>query len=63
MNLVTVTGWHQVSDVCLDALVKMLADCNAAGIEYNFNSAHRTVEEQTMILEYRTEEYMDAGMD
>ena len=62
MNLVTVTGWHQVSDVCLDALVKMLADCNAAGIQYNFNSAHRTIEEQTMILELRTEEHMEAGL-
>ena len=62
MELVTVTGWHQVSSVCYDALVQMLADCNAAGISYNFNSAHRTVAEQTMILELRTEEYMDTGM-
>ena len=63
MNLVTVTGWHQVSDVCLDALVQMLADCNAAGISYTFNSAHRTIAEQTTILEMRTQEYMDTGME
>ena len=62
MELVTVTGWHQVSSVCLEPLVNMLADCNAAGISYNFNSAHRTVKEQTMILDLRTEEYMDTGM-
>lgn len=62
MDLVTVTGWHQVSSVCYDALVQMLADCTAAGIAYNFNSAHRTVAEQTMILDMRTEEYMDTGM-
>ena len=58
VNLVTITGWHQVSDVCLEPLKQMLADCNAAGIEYTFNSAHRTIEEQTTILEYRTKEHM-----
>lgn len=63
VNLVTVTGWHQVSDVCLDALKQMLADCNAAGIQYNFNSAHRTIAEQTTILELRTQEYMDTGLE
>ena len=41
----------------------MLADCNAAGIEYNFNSAHRTIEEQTAILEYRTKDYEELGME
>lgn len=59
MELVTVTGWHQVSSVCYDALVRMLADCRAAGISYNFNSAHRTVAEQKQILELRTEEHME----
>ena len=59
MELVTVTGWHQVSSVCYDALVQMLADCQAAGIKYTFNSAHRTVAEQTEILELRTEEHME----
>lgn len=64
MDLVTVTGWHQVDKRCYDALVQMLADCNAAGIEYNFNSAHRTIAEQTEILELRTQEHMDDyGMD
>lgn len=57
-NLVNVTGWHDVDRRCYDALVKMLADCNAAGIEYNFNSAYRTIEEQTAILEARTQEHM-----
>lgn len=59
MELVTVTGWHQVSSVCLEPLKKMLSDCSAAGISYNFNSAHRTVEEQTAILELRTQEHME----
>lgn len=59
MHLVNVTGWHDVDQRCYDALVQMLADCNAAGIEYNFNSAYRTIEEQTAILEIRTEEYME----
>ena len=58
MDLVTVTGWHQVDKRCYEALVQMLADCNAAGIEYNFNSAHRTIAEQEQILELRTQEHM-----
>lgn len=59
MNLVTVTGWHEVDERCYDALVQMLADCNAAGIEYTFNSAYRTIAEQTAILEARTQEHME----
>ena len=61
MNLVNVTGWHDVDARCYDALVQMLADCNAAGIEYNFNSAYRTIAEQTAILELRTQEHMASG--
>ena len=57
-NLVTVTGWHQVDERCYDALVKMLEDCNAAGIEYIFNSGYRSLSEQTLILETRTKEHM-----
>ncbi len=59
-DLVNVTSWHDVDRRCYDALVQMLADCNAAGIEYNFNSAYRTIAEQTAILEARTEECMKA---
>lgn len=58
-DLVTVVDWHEVSQVALEPLKKMLADCNAAGIEYTFNSAYRTIEEQTAILEYRTNEHME----
>lgn len=57
-NLVNVVDYHDVDSRCYDALVQMLADCNAAGIEYTFNSAYRTINEQTAILEYRTREHM-----
>lgn len=60
VNLVILTEWHQVSDVCLEPLKQMLADCVAAGHQYNFNSAYRTIATQTEILELRTQEYMDA---
>jgi len=53
-----VVDYHDVDVRCYDALVQMLADCNAAGIEYIFNSAYRTMEEQTEILELRTLEHM-----
>lgn len=62
-NLVTIEEDHKVDARCYDALVQMLADCNAAGIEYEFNSGHRTLNVQINILEYRTLEHMrDYGM-
>lgn len=57
-NLVTIEEKHQVDALCYDALVQMLADCKAAGIEYNFNSGYRTMNVQINILEYRTLEHM-----
>lgn len=57
-NLVNVVDYHDVDSRCYDALVKMLADCEEAGIEYEFNSAYRTLDEQITILEYRTLEHM-----
>ena len=60
-TLVTYTGWHQVSEVCLEPLKKMLEDCIAAGYEYEFNSAYRSIKEQQDILWARTQEYIAAG--
>lgn len=57
-NLVTITGWHQVDQRCYEALTQMLSDCNAAGTEYTFNSGYRSLSEQTLILETRTQEHM-----
>lgn len=59
LDLVTVTEWHQVDRRCYDALMEMLDACNAAGIEYVFNSGYRTIKMQTNILESRTQEYME----
>lgn len=58
-NLVTVVDWHQVDELCYDALVQMLADCNAAGIKYTFNSAYRTVKQQQEILDLRAKEHKE----
>lgn len=60
-NLVTYTGWHQVSEVCLEPLKKMLEDCVAAGYEYEFNSGYRSIATQKEILSLRTQEYISAG--
>lgn len=57
-NLKNVVDYHDVDERCYEALVRMLADCNDADIEYTFNSAYRTVKEQTEILETRTAEHM-----
>lgn len=64
VDLVTVVDWHRVDSRCCEALTQMLADCNAAGIEYIFNSGYRTIKEQTLILETRTQEHMkNYGLD
>lgn len=57
-NLKNVVDYHDVDERCYDALVQMLEDCTNAGISYNFNSAYRSIKEQTEILELRTAEHM-----
>ena len=58
LNAVNVVDYHDVDRLCFDALAQMLEDLTAAGIQYTFNSAYRTILEQTTILEYRTREHM-----
>ena len=58
LDPVNVVDCHDVDRLCYDALNRMLEDLTAAGIEYTFNSAYRTILEQTTILEYRTREHM-----
>ncbi|MBP3683711.1 MAG: D-alanyl-D-alanine carboxypeptidase family protein [Oscillospiraceae bacterium] len=55
---VNVVDYHDVDRLCYDALIRMLGDLTEAGIEYTFNSAYRSILEQTTILEYRTREHM-----
>ena len=57
-TIVNVVDYHDVDSRCYDALVQMLDAMEEADIEYTFNSAYRTWEEQTAILEYRTLEHM-----
>jgi len=58
-TFVNVVDYHDVDARCYDALVQMLADYKKqVGVEYTFNSAYRTLTEQTTILEYRTLEHM-----
>ncbi len=58
LDPVNVVDYHDVDRLCYEALNRMLEDLSAAGIEYTFNSAYRTLLEQTTILEYRTREHM-----
>ncbi len=58
ISLKNIVSYHNVDARCFDALTQMLADCTAAGIKYTFNSAHRTISQQTEILELRTAEHM-----
>lgn len=60
-GIVEYIPWHQISEVCLEPLKRMLADCVAAGYEYEFNSAYRTIKVQQEILWARTQEYIAAG--
>ena len=61
-DLVTLTGWHRLSQVCLEPMKQMLADCKAAGNNIQINSIYRSGENQKMIMEQRTQEYMASGM-
>ncbi len=58
MELKKVVDYHKVDVRCYDALMKMLEDCKAAGNKYTFNSAYRSIAQQTEILELRTAEHM-----
>lgn len=60
-TLVTYTAWHQVDAVALEPLSRMIDDLLAAGYEYEFNSAYRSIANQTDILVIRTQEYENAG--
>lgn len=60
-DLETYIPWHQVATVALEPLTRMLEDCVAAGYEYEFNSAYRSIQVQQDILTLRTQEYMAAG--
>ena len=61
-DLVTLFGWNQVSKVCLEPMKAMLDACQKAGRKYTFNSSYRSGKNQEIIIEKRTEEYMDKGM-
>ena len=52
---------HQVADVALEPLTKMLEDCNEAGYNYEFNSAYRSIKVQEEILALRTQEHVNMG--
>lgn len=60
-NLTTFISYHKVSAVCREPLERMLADCKAAGNDYTFNSAYRTLAQQQEILSLRTQEYEARG--
>ena len=60
-DLVTYIPWHEVAQVALEPLTKMLEDCVAAGYDYEFNSAYRSIEVQEEILRARTQEHIAIG--
>lgn len=56
---VEVYEWRSVDSRCYDALIKMMADCEAAGNDIYLNSGYRSSDQQAEILEARTQEHMD----
>ena len=61
-ELVTYIPWHEVADIALEPLTRMLEDCEEAGYPYEFNSAYRSIKVQQEILSLRTQEYVAAGL-
>lgn len=62
LQLEILEEWHQVAPVALEPLRQMLADCEAAGNAYTFNSGYRSRKNQKDILDTRTAEYIRWGM-
>ena len=60
-EMVSFIPWHQVAEVALAPLTKMLEDCVEAGYEYEFNSAYRSIQVQKDILSARTQEHIAIG--
>lgn len=58
-KLTTLKGNFRISEICLEALRKMLDDCAAAGYAYTINNTYRSYNEQMDILESRTEQIME----
>lgn len=60
VDLRTVVDHHRVDAACYDALMAMLETMEENGIEYEFNSGYRTIENQKEILAYRIQSFMSA---
>lgn len=60
-EMVTYIPWHEVAEIALEPLTKMLEDCVAAGYSYEFNSAYRSIKVQEDILWARTQEHIAIG--
>lgn len=61
VDLKTYIPWHEVAEIALEPLTKMLEDCKKAGYDYEFNSAYRSLKVQEDILWARTQEYISIG--
>ena len=60
-EMVTYSPWHEVAEIALEPLTKMLEDCAEAGYPYEFNSAYRSIKVQEDILWARTQEHISIG--
>ena len=61
-QLVTLTGWHQISKVALNPMKKMLSACKLAGKEPAINSIYRSGKNQDLIMEDRIEQFIKDGL-
>ena len=61
-ELVTLTGWHQISKIALDPMKRMLTDCRLAGKSPEINSIFRPGKNQELIMEDRIRQFVESGM-
>ena len=61
-QLQTLSGWHQISQIALDPMKRMLNDCKLAGKDPAINSIYRSGKNQELIMKERTQYFMDNGM-
>jgi D-alanyl-D-alanine carboxypeptidase len=60
---VYINSWQKVDRRCYDALMEMLAACEAAGHTYAIRSAFRTNGDQKWLFENKIQRLMDEGYD
>jgi len=60
-TVVSIGGYHRVSEVCYDDLMQMMADCKTAGLSMKVASSYRTHADQVYLYNRKVNYYLSQG--